>query len=189
MEIKTKLVITDWLPSDCEHGFGCGYIGVPATHPWFGKDYNSLPDVTVHRGITWAADHVGNHSPDGFWWLGFDTSHFGDDSVNCSEAYCRDQIAQLKQQAIAAIPAPAKKKNEQWMVRDENNNTTDFYNTEEEAIKSAEESLHELWRIACDRGEWPDFDQIYVAKITHELKETSNPDDTMTVDLVNCEQN
>ena len=71
----------------------CGYVGVPDTHPWHGKDYNDLPDYgpDVHGGLTFAApctetDDETSHichvpdpgEPDNVWWFGFDCGHSGD---------------------------------------------------------------------------------------------------------------
>ena len=66
----------------------CGYVGVPKSHEFFGKDYDA-PDVDVHGGLTFAnscsphkeGDHKGIcHVEEGaanktVWWLGFDCAH------------------------------------------------------------------------------------------------------------------
>jgi hypothetical protein len=53
-------------------GYRCGYLRVPAGHPWHGKD-ESL-ELGVHGGVTFArAD-----TQDGTWWIGFDCAHYGD---------------------------------------------------------------------------------------------------------------
>ncbi len=56
--------------------FRCGYVRIPAGHPWHGKDYGQL-DVDVYGGLTFAdADvHCGKDGPDDAWWLGFDCGH------------------------------------------------------------------------------------------------------------------
>lgn len=71
----------------------CGYVGVPDTHPWHGKDYSELPDYgpEVHGGLTFASacqhtddetQHIchvpGPGEPDNVWWFGFDCAHSGD---------------------------------------------------------------------------------------------------------------
>lgn len=65
-------------------GAWCGYVGVPETHPAFGKDYNSV-DVDAHGGLTYAElcsppiCHIPETGmPEKVWWLGFDTAHSGD---------------------------------------------------------------------------------------------------------------
>lgn len=80
----------------------CGYVGIPAEHPWHGKGYSECVEscnedwcyehspggrVEVHGGLTYAdACHegVGDDAichvpepgrPDDVWWFGFDTAH------------------------------------------------------------------------------------------------------------------
>lgn len=73
-------------------GHWCGYVGVTADHPHFGKSYET-PDVDVHGGLTFADAcspgetedrgicHVpGIGEPDHVWWFGFDCAHSGDRS-------------------------------------------------------------------------------------------------------------
>lgn len=62
-------------------GCWCGYVGIPESHPYFGKDYNDIP-VDVHGGITYADKcdppicHIPEKGmPENVWWLGFDTAH------------------------------------------------------------------------------------------------------------------
>ena len=79
----------------------CGYVGVPDTHPWHGKDYDDEPvwNADVHGGLTFAdacadTDDESRHichlpdpgEPDNVWWFGFDCSHLGD----LSPKYARD---------------------------------------------------------------------------------------------------
>lgn len=67
-------------------GNWCGYVGIPESHPYFGKDYSGL-DLEVHGGLTFASKcREGDHlchipkpgQPDNIWWLGFDCAHGGD---------------------------------------------------------------------------------------------------------------
>jgi hypothetical protein len=71
-------------------GFWCGYVGVPASHPMYGKDYD-VPDVEVHYGLTFSDKCMKNMLPcegvchipqngrsDDIWWFGFDCAHLGD---------------------------------------------------------------------------------------------------------------
>jgi hypothetical protein len=71
----------------------CGYVGVPPTHPAFGKDYDAVcvigedgeeyPDI--HGGLTYAKAcndaicHIAEDE-DKTWWFGFDCAHSGDTS-------------------------------------------------------------------------------------------------------------
>lgn len=65
----------------------CGYVGVPAAHPFWGLDYsqpapklNTSPEsaLDVHGGVTYAGDHAPMCEPDGYWYFGFDCAHAGD---------------------------------------------------------------------------------------------------------------
>ncbi len=55
-------------------GHLCGYVGVPPSHPIYGKDYTDL-SVTVHGGLTFGEEGTGEQWPEGFCWLGFDCAH------------------------------------------------------------------------------------------------------------------
>lgn len=61
-------------------GHRCGYVGVPETHPLFGKDWGDV-DVDVHGGLTYA-EPSGDGYPKGVayptWWFGFDCAHSWD---------------------------------------------------------------------------------------------------------------
>src|SRR4051812_33030319 len=65
-------------------GAWCGYVGVDPTHPYHGRDYDSL-DVSVHGGLTYAKECSGHvchvpkpGEPENLWWFGFDCAHSGD---------------------------------------------------------------------------------------------------------------
>jgi len=58
-------------------GHLCGYLGVPAGHPWHGENYDDV-DVSIHGGLTYDGDHAPTKEPDGNWWVGFDCAHLGD---------------------------------------------------------------------------------------------------------------
>jgi hypothetical protein len=55
----------------------CGYVHLPAGHPWFGADYDAIhaydESLWVHGGLTYA--HAGH---DNDWVIGFDCAHAGD---------------------------------------------------------------------------------------------------------------
>lgn len=63
-------------------GYRCGYVRVPAGHPWHGKGYDDegMYDIDVHGGLTFAAPDTdcGKGGEDDAWWLGFDCAHYGD---------------------------------------------------------------------------------------------------------------
>lgn len=56
------------------------YIGVPDGHPLAGFDYDSLPNVEVHGGLTYASSG-GKEWPKGWYWYGWDYAHAGDRSL------------------------------------------------------------------------------------------------------------
>lgn len=101
-EILTFLIECTWLEGVTHHGWGCGYIAVPSSHPWFNKTDTEL-EITIHGGVTWAASHLPQYQPNGLWYIGFDTMHGGDTKENCPKSYCEEQVLSLKQQAINAI--------------------------------------------------------------------------------------
>lgn len=35
-------------------GHRCGYVGIPITHPLYGKGYDECPDISCHGGLTYA---------------------------------------------------------------------------------------------------------------------------------------
>jgi hypothetical protein len=59
--------------------YRCGYVRVPAGHPWHGKDYDHV-DADVHGGLTFAEPDTdcSKGGEDNAWWLGFDCAHAGD---------------------------------------------------------------------------------------------------------------
>lgn len=69
-------------------GTWCGYVGVPLRHPWHGLEYDDLPDIDVHGGVTFTGEHrVGTYAGDAMgttraegvtWWIGFDCAHAWD---------------------------------------------------------------------------------------------------------------
>lgn len=112
----------------------CGYVGVSARHPCFGKDWHddNVSGLEVHGGITFGdhcqetddeSKHIchvpANPAEDGVWWLGFDCahcwdvspkyaeqfSHPGDGTTYKSIAYVKNQIRGLAQQLASLVAA------------------------------------------------------------------------------------
>lgn len=53
----------------------CGYIGVPKTHPFYGRDYDSVYGyLDCHGGLTFS----GQFEDFPHWFFGFDCAHAGD---------------------------------------------------------------------------------------------------------------
>jgi len=57
-----------------DHGHRCGYVQIPAGHPWHGEHYDNLNNIAVHGGVTFSGPRM---NEDG-WWIGFDCAHSGD---------------------------------------------------------------------------------------------------------------
>jgi hypothetical protein len=61
-----------------------GYVGVSASHPYYGKDwsYQPIKALSVHGGINFSSHEIQNFhivEPDSaIWWLGFDCGHGSD---------------------------------------------------------------------------------------------------------------
>jgi hypothetical protein len=72
-------------------GWLCGYVGIPPTHPYYGKDMldNEIKEIQVHRKITLSEISQQSDDPravcyrllpnyDNYWWIGFDCCHSED---------------------------------------------------------------------------------------------------------------
>lgn len=61
----------------------CGYVGLPPTHKYWGRDYDAVQEQdAAHGGLTYAGECGGRicHVPQpgeihDVWWVGFDCSH------------------------------------------------------------------------------------------------------------------
>lgn len=86
--MKTVIKENTWLKSSfMDFGWGNGYALIPVGHPAHGLDYGDI-QVNVHYGLTFATsvdEEMIAHWPElsddylGFWIVGFDTAHYGDD--------------------------------------------------------------------------------------------------------------
>jgi hypothetical protein len=92
----------------------CGYVGVPPSHPDYGRDCDDV-DVWVHGGLTYAAScqedadeatsicHVVEPGrPDNIWWFGFDCGHAFDVMPGMDAAYKRFGVPSIRE--TLAIP-------------------------------------------------------------------------------------
>ena len=74
-----------------EPGWLCGYVGIPPTHPYYGKDMldHELRKIYIDKSITFSEDSHQSDDPravnhqllpktDDYWWIGFDCSHHDD---------------------------------------------------------------------------------------------------------------
>lgn len=74
----------------------CGYVGVPAGHPWYGKDYDSIePYPDVHGGLTYSGKchyPICHEADEEVWWVGFDCGHLGDYTDMKIYAYMPEEL-------------------------------------------------------------------------------------------------
>jgi hypothetical protein len=108
MKDKIKKVLIERsimeLPLSLSGGYANGYVGMPPEHPWFGKYYTNL-DVSIHGGLTYSNPYLPNNIYDTtLWWIGFDTSHYGDTIITCNRTYCENELKSLYNQVVVAIP-------------------------------------------------------------------------------------
>jgi hypothetical protein len=72
-------------------GFLCGYVGIPPTHPYYGKDIKDkeLKEIPTDKGINFSEPSYQIDDPravchqlltktDDYWWIGFDCCHSDD---------------------------------------------------------------------------------------------------------------
>ena len=58
----------------------CAYVKIPENHKYFNVDYNDLPMIDCHGGITYSESYLAvadDKDLDG-WWIGWDYSHYMD---------------------------------------------------------------------------------------------------------------
>jgi hypothetical protein len=69
----------EWEVTANRIGYRCGYVRVPAGHPWHGRDYDDI-GADVHGGLTFAQPDTdcGTGGEDNAWWVGFDCAHYMD---------------------------------------------------------------------------------------------------------------
>jgi hypothetical protein len=107
------------LSAPFEFGWGMGYILLPFTHPFYGKDYDDI-DINIHGGLTFAQlfnstkflewinnrEIIGDVTIDNYekfndyWIIGFDTNHFGDNLYICSKEYVINETNLLLEQCL-----------------------------------------------------------------------------------------
>ena len=102
-ELKYFINPITWGPTSFEHGYACGYVAIPKGHKYYGVDYDDI-DVDVHGGLTHSALVVGDENYDvfkdyvGYWVVGFDTCHAGDNLINCSKEFVIEESKRLLNQ-------------------------------------------------------------------------------------------
>jgi len=61
-------------------GHRCGYVAVPEGHKYHSHDYDDVPSIDVHGGLTYAGGEKAQYpvEAEGLWWFGYDCAHLGD---------------------------------------------------------------------------------------------------------------
>jgi hypothetical protein len=70
----------EWQVIHNGNGYRCGYVRVPAGHPWHGMSEDEI-DCKVHGGLTFSANDLPcaqADKPEDGYWLGFDCCHCWD---------------------------------------------------------------------------------------------------------------
>lgn len=100
-----------------EKGWGNGYVLIPPDFPYYNLDYFK---TDVHGGITWSekfksdiflewvedTEFFGDVNEDnykeldGYWIIGFDTGHYGDNPQNCDKDFVSNEIVRLLDQCL-----------------------------------------------------------------------------------------
>ena len=66
------------------NGWRCGYVGIPRSHKFYGKEYTEIESQIdhgdCHGGLTFSSRSIGEKYPieSDLWWFGFDCAHYGD---------------------------------------------------------------------------------------------------------------
>jgi hypothetical protein len=83
----------EWTIIHNRMGFRCGYVRIPAAHPWFEKPYEDI-DADVHGGLTFAEHGKAceTHGAKDEWWIGFDCAHYNDAPDVSLSAYAREEL-------------------------------------------------------------------------------------------------
>lgn len=90
--IEIILVENTWLPG-MEHGWGNGYVNLPKTHKWYGKQYDNIP-VDIHGGLTYSGQDGES------WRIGFDTVHLADNIKRWPYNKVAEEVYKLYQQCL-----------------------------------------------------------------------------------------
>ena len=102
-----------------DYGWGNGYVLLPHNHPFYGIDYDDI-NVNVHGGLTYGKKFESEHFLEwvegreidgdvtienykkfnGYWIIGFDTNHFGDNENNCTKNYVMNETNHLMNKCL-----------------------------------------------------------------------------------------
>lgn len=120
-ELKVIVKENTWMKSThftLDHGWGNGYVLLPADHPYHGAHYDEIP-VEVHGGLTFSTEVDEVMVEDwpelskediGGWLVGFDTAHAYDTISRWPKENVVTEAEQLRDQLslAAQMHTPAK---------------------------------------------------------------------------------
>lgn len=79
----------------------CGYVEIPKSHPYFGKDYDECYAIDCHGGLTYSSSYLrmGEGKQLDGWFIGWDYGHWGDyygsaDFMNSGHKWTTEEIRQ-----------------------------------------------------------------------------------------------
>lgn len=105
--------------SSFERGWGNGYVMLPKSHIWYGKDYDDIP-INVHGGLTY-----GEKNDSDYWVIGFDTAHAGDNDKEQDIEYVLSMTRYMVYQCVYNTYVSYeefKEKHENIIIIEENKN-------------------------------------------------------------------
>lgn len=109
--MKIITLPASYLVHGIKHGWGNGYVLIPPGHPYHGVGYDDIP-VEVHGGLTFSdiitqdlvdsewADGKLDNADVGYWAVGFDTAHYGDNLRKWTKEAVLAETQRLRDQLI-----------------------------------------------------------------------------------------
>jgi len=92
MQLEIELRKITWLDGT-PHGWGNGYVKLPAGHKYYGVHYDDIP-VDVHGGLTYS-EQEGD-----YWVVGFDTAHYMDNENTWPKERVIEEAERLRDQLM-----------------------------------------------------------------------------------------
>ena len=132
------------------HGWRCGYVGIPMSGSLYKKEEDL--DFSVHGGITFADfDHPIKDT--GLWWIGFDCGHCYDEGKIRTLEYVQQECRNLVDQII------------EYELKKQNDSPSINY------IDQIQECWAELYQKAYDAMQYVDCDNNCDESFIEELDE------------------
>ncbi len=109
MKYYKGIISNDWMPNITTHGEANGYVFVTKESKLYEKDYNGIPPISIHGGLTFSnyatylmcdIEWIGEAPTDisELWAIGFDTNHHGDNPVSWSKKKVIKETLELEKQ-------------------------------------------------------------------------------------------